>query len=275
MGDVSVYRTVGVGRVDTNKIVELGKNIINVIPLEWLPMHDGEMTSTPTDMTFKTNDVDGVEKQGVIKTDMVIKADWMPNSTNRLSAPDVRRGERVEILQVGNSPEYYWRSMGMDDNLRKLETIIFGISATTNEGDTTLSPTNMYWIEFSSHTKKLAFSSAKANGEAFLYEMYFDMEASEVMITDDVGNFVNIQSLVNLIHLQNADGAFVKLDKRDIKAYAPNNIEAKADKDVNITAGNNMNLKAGVQAMIDGGGSVMTLNAGSTTLKTPVFVGTT
>ncbi|MNG19264.1 hypothetical protein D3C84_1034060 [compost metagenome] len=109
------------------------------------------------------------------------------------------------------------------------------------------------------------------------------------MYTDDIGNFLNVQSKVNLIHLQNAKGTFVKIDQQDIKMYAPQdmfadikrNIEVKAGKDIKVTAGNNIDVEAkqnlrtkgGVLASIDGGGSKMTLTAAGTTLKTPKFTG--
>ena len=271
MAKLSVFRTVGIGRVGSNK--ELRSKNVDIVPLEWLPMHDKEMASTPTPMTYKTKDADGVETQGAVVTDMVINAEWLPGTSNRLTAPDVRRGERVLIYQVGDADKFYWQPTGMDDNLRKLETIVFGISATTNEGDTVLSPTNMYWFEFSSHSKKLAFSSSKANGEPFVYEMYFDFDAGEFMLKDDIGNFINLISKLNLIHLQNAKGTFVKLDQKDIKAYAPQDILADAVRDVTVTAGKNMMLKAGVMATIDGGGSFMQLTAGNTILRTPQFIG--
>lgn len=271
--EVSVFRTVGIGRIDSNK--ELNSKTVDVVPIEWLPMRDGELTGNETAETYQTKDIDGNAVSGGMISSNSISATWLPSGSNRLTAPDVRRGERVEILQTADHDKYYWRTMGLDDNLRKLETIIFGISATQDEGSTTLGIDNMYWFELSSHSKMFSFRSCQANGEPYLYEMFFDFAEGTFTVKDDIGNFMFLASALNLIHLQNAKGTFVKLDQMDIKAYAPQDINAKADRDFIVSAGKNIRMKAGVEAVIDGGGSVMTMNAGSTTLKTPKFVGKT
>lgn len=274
---MSAFRSVAIGRVDTN--LELGSKEIEIVPIEWIPMRDGELTSNATTTTFETVDGDENVVKGSTVSANTIKATWMPSGSNRLTAPNVRRGERVEILQAADDDKYYWRTMGLDDNLRKLETIIFGISADPKEqsagSPTVLSPENMYWFEFSSHSKMLAFRSCQANGEPYLYEAYFDFGVGEFMVKDDIGNFINMISKLKLLHLENADGTFVKLDKKDIKAKAPQDIMAEAARNVSIKAGQNMDLKAGVKATIDGGGSVMTFIGAGTTLKTPKFVGLT
>lgn len=269
----SVFRSVGIGRVDSNK--ELNSKVIDVVPIEWLPMRDGELTSNDTVQTYDTKDVDGVSVKGGIISSNTVSATWLPSGSNRLTAPDVRRGVRVELYQTADQDKYYWKTMGLDDNLHKLETIIFGISATQDESSTELSTENMYWIEFSSHSKMLSFRSCQANGEPYLYEMFFDFGVGEFTVKDDIGNFMHMASALNLIHLENAKGTFVKLDQMDISASAPQDITAVATRNVAITAGQNINIKAGIQAVIDGGGSSMTLNAESATLKTPQFIGTT
>jgi hypothetical protein len=133
----------------------------------------------------------------------------------------------------------------------------------------------MYWFELSSHTKKFSFSSCKANGEPFLYTMYFDLAVGDFAVLDDIGNFIHMVSKLNLIHLQNADGTFVKLDKRDVKVYAPQDMIIDVARNIMATAGQNFMVKAGTMAQIDGGGSVQTWTGGSTTLKTPQFIGMT
>jgi len=285
---VSVFQTVGIGVIAAN--IEIMAKEVEITPTEWLPMHDGEMVSNPVKMTHKAKDLDGNESQGMIIADQVIKATWLPSSSNRLTAPTVRRGEHVEILSATDgSDKYYWRPLGIDDNLRKLETIIIGISNTTDESITELKPENMYWIEFSTHSQKLAFCTSKSNGEEYQHELYIDTKASEFMYTDDIGNFVNVLSKVNLVHLQNAMGTFFKLDQKDIKAFAPQdmlvdvkrditvnagrNIKMTAGQNIDLEAGQNMRCKGGVLASIDGGGSILTLTAAGTVLKSPQFDG--
>lgn len=287
MAKASVFKMVGVGVVANNPAI-LSKEI-EVTPTEWLPMHDGEMVSNGAKMTHKTKDVDGNETQGMILTDQIVKATWLPGGSNRLSAPNVRRGVHVELWATADADKYYWKTMGLDDHLHKLETIIIGISNTTDEAVTDLKPEHMYWIEFSTHTKRLAFCTSKSNGEPYQHELWIDTEEGEFMYTDDIGNLINVKSKVNLIHAQNAKGTFIKLDQKDIKMFAPQdmlvdikrNIDVKAGKNIKMVAGvdidaeakQNIRMKGGVLASIDGGGSKMTLTSGGTTLKTPKFTG--
>jgi hypothetical protein len=287
MAKASVFKMVGVGVVANNKAIM--ERVIEITPTEWLPMHDGEMASNGAKMTHKAKDIDGNESQGMILTDQIIKATWMPSGSNRLSPPDVRRGVHVEIWATADADKYYWKTMGLDDHLHKLETIIIGISNTTDESVTELTPENMYWIEFSTHSKRLAFCTSKSNGESYQHELYVDTDAGEFMYTDDIGNLINVQSKVNLIHLQNAKGTFVKVDQKDIKMFAPQdllvdikrdidvkagrNIKMVAQNDIDVEAKKNLRTKGGILASIDGGGSKMTLTASGTTLKTPKFTG--
>jgi len=271
--DVSVFRPVALGMVAENK--DLQSKEIAWFPTEWSTMRDGEVTSNPEQMQFKTKDLNDVEVQGGIISDNTLRAFWLPMGSNRLTAPDVRRGERIQLWQVADNDKYYWSTLGLDDNLRKLETIVFGISATKDEKSTVLNTDNMYWFEFSSHSKKLAFRSCKANGEPYLYEMFFDFAVGEFTLTDDIGNFINLVSKLNLIHLQNSKGTFVKLDQKDINMYAPQDIMAKAVRDIKISAGKQLLMDAGTLASITVGGTKQTWTSALTTLKTPRFQGST
>lgn len=278
----SMFRTVGQGRIDGNKPVtnEDGSvcTTVEIIPTEWIGMRDGEMTQNATAMEYETKDQENNVVKGGIMGANTIKADWLPGATsNRLTPPDVRRGVRVEILQAADEDKYYWRDMGLDHNLFKLETIIIGISNTQNEGDTTLKPENMYWIEFSTHSKRLAFSTSKSDGEPYMYEMYFDTKNGEFNLTDDIGNFIYLVSKLSLIHAQNDKGTFIKLDKQDIKMFAQKNLEAEFQKDMNIKVGQNgtinigksFKLTAGTDVLIDGGGSTYKSTASNVSITSP------
>jgi len=278
----SVFRTVGQGRIDSNKpIVNPDGSIcteVEIIPTEWIAMRDGEMTQNTTVMEYETKDQsDNVVKGGILGTN-TIKATWLPGATsNRLTPPDVRRGVRVEIMQAADEDKYYWRDLGLDHNLFKLETIIIGISNTQSEGDTALSPANMYWIEFSTHSKRLAFATSKSDGEPYMYEMYFDTKNGEFNLTDDIGNFINMVSKLSLIHVQNDKGTFVKLDKKDFKAYASQDGLIDIGRDVVIDVGRDMAINVGrkfsvnakQEVMLDGAGSKYTAKAGNATISAP------
>lgn len=186
-----------------------------------------------------------------------IKAKWLPLNSNRFTAPTMRVGERVQIWKESDTGRYWWSSMGLDESLRKRETIIFGISANDADGSGGRDPSNMYWFEMSSHSQKIALITSKHLGEKAAYQFYFDLAAGKVVLRDDVGNEITLESLERHIKLLNADGTFFELLKKDITGDAPGNITLKAGKTMTLKAGTALNMTAG---------SV-------TTLKTPIFQG--
>ena len=69
-----------------------------------------------------------------IQTTNAIRAEWLGDSTNRITPPDVRRGEKVQIFQYSNVDKYYWQTITQPGvNVRKKETIVEAISNTTDE----------------------------------------------------------------------------------------------------------------------------------------------
>ena len=283
MRKITAFQAVGQGRVDSNKEI-FGEDggiqyVIEIIPTEWIGMRDGEMTSNATVTEYSTQDQDGIDVKGSVVGAGTIKARWLPGGSNRVTPPDVRRGMRVEILQSADKDEYYWRYHGLDDNLMKLETIIFGISNSTDEGDTELNLGNMHWFEFSTHSQKIAVSTSKNNGEPYLYEMFIDAKVGEMSMNDDIGHLIRMVSKESLIHAENDKGAFLKLDKLDVKINAPQDglfnlkrdFKLNAGRDVLITAGRSFKVKAATDVEIDGGGSKYTSDAGNTSIISPTI----
>ncbi|MNV97789.1 hypothetical protein D3C71_1929530 [compost metagenome] len=110
----------------------------------------------------------------------------------------------------------------------------------------------------------VTFSTSKANGEFCTYDFQFDMGRGKVVLQDDIGNYMFMDSKAMHLKMQNMMGTYFEMNKQFMKGYAP--------KDIDFIAGNNFNVKS-KKATIDGGGSVLTLEAGGTTLKTPSFKG--
>lgn len=263
----SVFRPVAMGTAAENKKLR-GANggfstTLLVTPVEKLPFMDGEMVDKVDAVEFEGVDDMGKAHAGTSFVSNNIEAEWLPE-TNRRTPPDVQRGERILLYQYANNDKYYWRCMGMDDNLRRLETVILGINANPGMGQDGVDPKNMYFIEVSSHSKTITLSTSQMNGEVCTYDFQFDMAKGQAVLQDNIGNYFQMKSIERFIELKNALGTFVQLNKQDIFAFAPRNISAKAT--------NNVDVKA-KKITLDGGGSVFTLQASGTTLKTPKFAG--
>lgn len=215
-----------VGQVANNK--SLGSSTISVTPIEKLTMLDGELVSNPVDQETTGTDAMGKTYQTKIKTDSAIEATWLPFKSNRLTAPDVRRGERVIIWKAGDTNKFYWTETGWDDHLRKLETVVFQISATQDETADSTSKENSYYLYVSSHTKNITLKTSKVNGEYCSYAFQFNLEDGMVTLTDDVGNEFSMDSKNTILFLKNTSESFLKLEKEVITISSNDSINALA-----------------------------------------------
>lgn len=223
---VSQFQPFAVGIAAENK--ELRSKILKVVPHEHLPFLDGELKENPTPLGFKGVDADGNAYEGQVFADNVVEAEWWQEGGAGISAPDVRRGERIILYRFGDADKYYWRPWG-DNHLRRLETKIFAISATQDESTTALTPENSYFLELSSHTKRITLQTSQANGESVSYFLRLDMGTGEITLDDNVGNSFYLKSLEGFLRLLNTQMSHFILDKRKISL--------KADEEISLEVG--------------------------------------
>lgn len=303
--NVSQLHLYSIGIAAENKPLSTRK--LNVTPVEVLSALDGELNFAPQDDIHVGQDSDGNRYEVKSTTDMTLTAEWYPNGTNRVTPPDIRRGELIEIYRVADSDQFLWRCMGMRDDLRRLETAIFAFNASPDEGTKGIDPATCYFMEVSTHKKTVTFSTSQANGEPFGYQFQINANEGQVVLEDTIGNSLFLDSGRVFWELINSDGTLLQLDRTNIYGKADNNIELRAGNDIyfqagndmtckvgnnysltagnnsNIDAGANANMKAGGTATVDGGagailksgGSVFSLTPGGTTLTTPSFTGGT
>jgi len=270
---------------------------LNITPVEVLSALDGEINFAPQDNTVSGVDADGNRYEVKTTQDMTLTAEWLPLSSNRVTPPDIRRGELVEIYRVADSDQFFWRCMGLRDDLRRLETVIFAFNGSPDEGSKGIDPATCYFMEVSTHKKTITVSTSQSNGEPFGYTAQINAGEGQVVLEDTIGNTLFLDSGRVFWELINADQTHLQLDRTNIYGKADNNIEFRAGNDVyweagnnmsievgnnySMNAGNNSSIKAGSTASMEGGssailksgGSTFTLTPGGTTLKTPSFSG--
>ncbi len=244
MADLSQFTCYSIGIASQNKL--LTETILHVCPIEVTPYLDGELTAGVTTHSEQGLDKDGKEYVVTVNQSSSVKATWLRlGHTNRRSAPDVRRGERVLLYTYGDSDALYWDSMGMDDHLRKLETVITSWSATKDETLDSTSYENSYSLEVSTHDKLVTFRTVKVDGEPFAYTFQLNTKDGRFIVTDDDNNWIELDSMERRITLENRDTTRIVLDKRDINIHAPNDLNVDIEHDVNVTIGNNFNMTVG------------------------------
>ena len=89
---LSEMKKFSIGLVCKNK--DLSSNFIDVYPIELITEVDGDLEED--------------EKILNIAKSKSINAEWLPINTNRVTPPDVRKNETVQIYQYGETDKYYW-----------------------------------------------------------------------------------------------------------------------------------------------------------------------
>ena len=203
-----------IGIVAANK--ELGSKDIEVTPIEAFPMLSGEISDNISTIETKGTSADGTSYEHKLKTTNSIKATWIPMfGANRLTAPDVRRGELVQIYQFGDVDKYYWATLKDDLALRKLETVIWAFSNTRIESDVATHDTT-YYIEVSTHNKIIHLHMADNDGEVTTYDMQFNGKEGYFVIQDGIGNYIKLNSIDKQFHIETAEGSFIDITKGDL-----------------------------------------------------------
>jgi hypothetical protein len=220
-----------IGIVAANK--KLDSHLIEAVPTEHVNFVDGELTDNKEEITVSSEDHSGSSWESTLTTTPSITARWFPfGSVTRKTAPDVRRGEKVILFKFADADEYYWVEWEQSKKLRRLETINWALSNNSKE-DIDDDPTKTYWVEWSTHRKLLHVHTSKNDGEPFAWDIQLDAKEGNLVIKDDDGRTIYIQSKEDKIHMENKAKSFVDLDKKNITVECKETLTFNA-KDIKI-----------------------------------------
>lgn len=232
------------GVVAENK--PLDTDMVEVSPVEDVPLVDGEITDNAEELIASNINRDNESSSHTAHVTNTVPAKWLPICAgNRLTSPDVRRGAVVMLYQMADEKRYYWTTLTNDLKIRKLETVIYAFSATRDERADILHE-NYYYLEVSTHTKTVTFHTSKADGEPFIYDIQINAKDGRILITDDVNNYILLDSEKKQIRLENTAGTFFEI----------------IDKDCNLNVVNDLTITVG---------GTTTHNAAEHRMKGPIF----
>lgn len=245
---ISKLQFYSIGTVAANK--QLGSKKIEVVPIESLPMTDGELTDNKSNYSVKTQDAGGSHSSVQLDTTVTIEAVWLPmGQTNRKTAPDVRRGETVVIYRFADTDKYWWVDMLTDSKIRRLETVVYAWSNNSKEGIEDAADST-YYFEVSTHNKIVGFHTSKNDGEPLAWDIQINAKEGKVVVTDDVGNYFVIDGSNRRLTMQNADGSSVDVNKSAIKIVAPDSVDIQT-KRFNVVAPDGTSIQSNT-TKIDG-----------------------
>jgi len=252
---VSKLRFYSIGIVAENKL--LSSKEVEVTPMEEMPIMDGELAPVAVDYKSKAVDKLGSSYETTVETTTTIKAKWLPlGAGNRITAPDVRRGERVILYKFGDTDQYFWTTENEDLKLRKLETVIYAFSATTNEG-AEMNAQTFYFFEISTHKKLITLHTSKDNGEPFGYDVQLDTGNGKLVITDDVGNYILLDSSLSQIMLRNVDESTFDMKGPNLSVSIPQKIDFTCN-DLSVKVTNGTQVVSGTVSISGSNGTSIT-----------------
>lgn len=255
---ISKLQFYSLGIVAANK--SLSSMTVEITPVEEFPMLDGQLTDDKQEYKADTVDNTGAAKSTTVDSTVTVKATWLPiNNSNRRTAPDVRRGEKVVLYKFADTDKYWWNTLFNDSVLRRLETVIYAFSDNAKEGPSDTADST-YFLEVSTHRKIMHVHTSKSDGEPFAYDVQINAKDGIVTITDDAGNFFVLNSRDKRLTMQNSDESVVDINGTSILMSSSDSITLKS-KNINVQSDNNTSIKSG---------SVTSLSSTTNTVSGPL-----
>lgn len=207
---------------------ERNSDVIKVMPIEELPQTNGMLSESSKKYDVSMPNSQGVKSKDKLESDSGIIAKWILGGGNRITAPDVQPSETVLIYRFADTDEYYWSLVFREPKLRKLETVNYSFSNLPS-GMSEFDKDTSYWFEVSTHDKHVKLHTSKNDGEVYSYDIEINAADGNLIIKDDAGNNITLDSKNNQILLNTVAGASIDLNNGDINIKCNNlNIEAKS-----------------------------------------------
>lgn len=204
----SNYRLVSRGYAAENK--KRNTHVLMVSPTEILPDVGGHLNTNTEQLKTKGIDQNKRPYQTTLVRGINIKATWK-GENNTYTSPDVRRGERVNLYQLGDSDTYYWESAGLDLNLRRLETVTKMWSGNPKNDNRQPSESTHYMFTVSTHDKHITINTSQANGEPVGWTIQLNTGKGYFVVEDTDGRVVVMDRKDDQIMAKNMTGTFVDL----------------------------------------------------------------
>jgi len=220
-------------------------DIIEVYPIEKLedrgPNIRKDDDETETINIVNKDGKDTVRPETItVKVSSKIRAKWLSlGQYNRITPPDVRKGEQVLLFRYANADMFFWTTINNYPKLRTREHVIIAYSD-KKEMDINDVLDNMYFIEISTRDKLLHLHTSTNDGEYTTYDFKLNTKEGYFQILDGKNNEIKLDSTIDslFIHMEGQATTY------DLKILGDD----------------------GITTLIDGRGNEITLDSNSDTL---------
>lgn len=252
---MNILECYGVGTVTMDK--ELNTDEIQVHVKALFPEADGEAATQVETKNVTTQTPTGDTTSSTTLQSNTVAAKWMALNTNRVTAPDVRKGSKVVVYKFAGQDVYRWTYFGMDGTLR-LETVIYAFSASPKvDINTPVTPENYYMFMISTHQKKIQLVTGQGNGEKAAYVIELNTGEGQFSIVDSEDNIVSLNSIEHAFSYINAEKSFLNIEKKNFTLSCEDQgiIKAKNTlaiqcKDLQLKADNSIGIETKTTSLI-------------------------
>lgn len=190
-----------------------GQTKIEVVPTDQQPFTKGDLVADVTEVKADVTNGMGDQYSASTLASKAITADWIGDSGNRVTPPNVRRGDEVRLYRNSDSDQYFWEAVNNDPSRRRLEKAKWQYSATNDESTKELNDTNSYTIEVDAETGAITVRTSVANGEAAPIAVQLNGKKGFVAIEVGEGNFIEItHGKDGKVRLYNNRGSYIEMD---------------------------------------------------------------
>lgn len=191
--------------------------IIQVTLDEIHPFEDGDKISSEEKYITHGEDRSGNPYSSTISVDKAVPAIWL-RAGNRVTAPDVIRGEKVQIWRNDYDENLYWTELGAGEAFqrRKKETIVYAVAADSSPDEKTEHTSeNCYTLTLSGHKKIIVLDMPKVPGAKGHMRITLDQEGG-VINSEIIGVCSVKMSSEGNINASINGGAEFDMDQGDI-----------------------------------------------------------
>lgn len=248
---------------------------------ELLPFVQGEISATNADSGYSISTSDG-KSSGVVTTSNILVCTYRDDTkSNSAFPPCVRKGEQVRVYNIGDTDQWYWASAGRNDGARRTDTWRQHISGTL-ENNADLTDSNTYYIEMDTRgAHHVVISTSNADGEKHTYKFLIDAEQSFILLSDEIGNSLLMESEKPCVTLKNSSNSMIQLNGPDITIACPGNLSLTAkgniishttgfmsvvaEKQMSFTTNANLDLSSKGSYSVSAGGKISQSSSSTST----------
>lgn len=265
---MSHFKIFTIGNVIKDK--PLDSDIIELYPIEIISQFGDELDLEEMIANISVDLMGNVSNPSVTPT-TILKADWLPiGDSNRITSPNVKRGELVIIYRFGETDKFYWNTLGTHNTKRRRKEKVVYRFGNTDEFDVDLDETNSYFITVDTVDKKVRLDTVDNDGEETWYKIELDTVNGVMTFLDGRENSIIMNSKEDTLSLDIKKDINVLVGK-DTNVEVTENVNFDVLKNVTGEIGDSLALNIIKDVNIGIDGSCDLESKKYVALKTPTF----